>query len=410
MKTKPSVFGALIRLLVLAVAFLPSAITLLADGTPSRHWIVIEASNKSQRTLAAELGLAIEEIKDNSIAGTADDATVDRLKRRGFRILDQKSLEFILKAFPPRDSIYHDYGEAMAELSALAAADPQLVSLFSAGSSLEGRALTVLRLNSTAKNLEPSDKPGIVFMGLHHAREHLSAEIPIMLANHLVSAYKENEEMRRLLDSRDVYIIPMVNPDGAEYDIEGDRYHMWRKNRRDNGGSMGVDLNRNYGHHWGGQGSSGYPASDTYRGPAAFSEPETQAMKSFIEQRTNIKILLSFHTFSELILYPWGYTDEGIGNARDKAVFETMAQTMAQWNRYTPQQSSDLYISSGDTTDWAYGEKGIFAFTFELTPKSMSQGGFYPGAGIVQSTFDANLRPCLYLISLAADPYSVVEQ
>src|SRR3990172_6427507 len=83
-----------------------------------------------------------------------------------------------------------------------------------------------------------------------------------------------------------------------------------------------------------------------------------------------------------------------------------MAQTMAQMTGYTPEQSSDLYIASGDTTDWSWGEKGIFSFTFELTPKfSWGGGGFYPGAGAIATTFQANIRPALYLIDLADDPY-----
>ena len=82
-----------------------------------------------------------------------------------------------------------------------------------------------------------------------------------------------------------------------------------------------------------------------------------------------------------------------------------MANAMAAWNKYKPEQSSDLYITSGDTTDWSYGEKGIFSFTFELSPKSMGAGGFYPGEGAIQPTFNANLKPCLYLIDLADDPY-----
>ena len=85
-----------------------------------------------------------------------------------------------------------------------------------------------------------------------------------------------------------------------------------------------------------------------------------------------------------------------------------MAKTMAQWNGYTPEQSSQLYIASGDTTDWAWGAHKIFAFTFELTPKSMWNGGFYPGAGAIASTFAANLKPALYLLDLADDPYRAV--
>src|SRR6185369_9455689 len=96
-----------------------------------------------------------------------------------------------------------------------------------------------------------SSKPGIVYMGTHHAREHLSTEVPLLLAKYLVEN-KDKPEIKKLLDARDVYIIPMVNPDGVEYDIASGQYRMHRKNARDNGdGTLGVDLNRNYGFHWG---------------------------------------------------------------------------------------------------------------------------------------------------------------
>jgi carboxypeptidase T len=86
-----------------------------------------------------------------------------------------------------------------------------------------------------------------------------------------------------------------------------------------------------------------------------------------------------------------------------------MAKTMAGWNHYTPEQASDLYIASGDTVDWAYGTHGIFAFTFELSPSDMMDGGFYPGAGVIDRVFNDNLKPCLYLIDVAGDPYQVLE-
>ncbi len=83
---------------------------------------------------------------------------------------------------------------------------------------------------------------------------------------------------------------------------------------------------------------------------------------------------------------------------------------MAQWNHYTPQQASDLYIASGDTTDWAYGKHGIFAFTFELSPSDMMDGGFYPGARILDRVFRDNLQPCLYLIDLADNPHRALDK
>ena len=127
-------------------------------------------------------------------------------------------------------------------------------------------------------------------------------------------------------------------------------------------------------------------------------------MKGFLDARPNLAILLSYHTFSELVLYPWGGSDDQIPDQKALAAFKNMAGEMAKMTGYTPMQSSELYVATGDTCDWAWGEKGIFAFTFELTPKSMWDGGFYPGAGVVQRVTQANIRPALYLIDLSDDP------
>ena len=247
-------------------------------------------------------------------------------------------------------------------------------------------------------------------MGGHHAREHLSVEVPLLLAKFLVEA--RDETTLRLLDTRDIFIIPMVNPDGAQFDIATGNYQMWRKNRNTNAGNScaGVDINRNYGFKWGTGGSSSNACSDVYMGPTPFSEPESQAVKAFVEGHPNLKVLLTFHTYSELVLYPWGSTYDDISNRADLATFQKMAQTMAGWNGYTPQPTHDLYIASGDTTDWAYGALGIFAFTFEMSPNGggFGGGGFYPGPEEIQHSFQANLKPAMYMIDLADDPHRAV--
>lgn len=294
-------------------------------------------------------------------------------------------------------------------LRGMAASAPDLASVFSIGKSVQGRDMLAIRLNTSARGTAASTKPGIVFLGTHHAREHLSTDVPLRLAKHIIEN-RAQPEIAALLEKRDVYFVPMVNPDGVEYDIEGGRYHMHRKNMAQNAdGSTGVDLNRNYAWRWGGPGASPDPRSDTYHGPSAFSEPESRAVKAFVEARPNLKVLLSYHTFSELILYPWGGSDDPIPEERPRKAFVAMAQEMAKMTGYTPQQSSDLYVATGDTCDWAWGEKGIYAFTFELTPKSMWDGGFYPGAAAVAKTLQANIRPALYLIDLADDPLRVLK-
>lgn len=379
-----------------------------ALNSDERVWVVVEAPSKSARNALVEAGVSIEEVMGSRVGGVAAPKALAKLKALGVPYISAALKDrFGELAFPAEDSPFHDYAETEAALRGLAAAAPELASLFSIGKSHGGKALHALRLNSSAKGYdEPSKKPGIIFLGTHHAREHLSTEVPLLIAKHLVEN-RAKPEIARLLATRDIYFVPMVNPDGVEYDLRGDTYHMHRKNLRDNkDGSVGVDLNRNYDFRWCQGGASRDTESDTYCGPSAFSEPETQAVRDFVRSRKdNVKILLSYHTFSELILYPWGGADEDIPNAKDLATYKAMAGEMGKMTGYRPQKSSDLYVATGDTTDWSYGELGIFSFTFELTPKSMWSGGFYPGAKAIAPTVAANIRPALYLIDLADDPH-----
>lgn len=377
---------------------------------PGMHWAAIRAKDKQVRSALATGGFSIENVVEDMSYGFATEEILDSLILQGFEVVSHFPVEeFKADDFPEKDGIYHNYAEMKAALENLTRSYPGLVHLISMGNTLEGRQILGVRINSTIRNAdEPSGLPGIIFMGGHHAREHLSVEVPIKLATYMAQGFMNDDAIRRVLANRDVYIFPSINPDGSEFDIAGGSYKSWRKNRRANSGSScaGVDLNRNYGFKWGTGGSSTNACSDVYMGTAPFSEPETQAVKAFVESKPNLKILLSFHTFSELILYPWGHTYDPIANGRDLSAYQTMARTMATWNGYKPQPSADLYITSGDTTDWSYGTLGIFSFTFELSPKNMwGGGGFYPGPDAIEKTFQANIRPAMYLIDLADDPH-----
>lgn len=387
------------------------------EESSGKKFVQIAAKDKFERSRIADLGISIEAVRSDSVWGIAHEGALERLKQSGFPLLGTYDIELArgghqgILDFPPEDSRFHNYKETLAALRDLTSKNADIASLSSIGKTIEGRDIWAIHINTTpdAHRTGTSNKPGVIYMGNHHAREHVSAEVPLMFAQHLLTN-RRDPKLEPLLDARDIWIIPMVNPDGVEFDISTTKYKWWRKNRRDNGdGTFGVDLNRNYGYRWGTGGSDTDTNSEVYMGKAPFSEPESQAIRDFVSSKVNTKVLLSFHTFSELILYPWGSTHDPIGNNRDRQVFEKMARTMAQWNKYTPQQSSDLYIASGDTTDWAYGERGIFAFTFELSPKDMWGGGFYPGQGMIDKIFQDNLRPCLYLLEVSDDPYKVLD-
>lgn len=374
-----------------------------------RYWVRAKAPTVKERSQIADIGVSIESFKAGEIGGIATKAEVKALKKTNLLIDATELNTFHTQDFPSEDASYHNYAELTQALQQLATDNPSSAEVSSIGQSVQGRELWRIRITSDIHNQE--GLPAIVFLGGHHAREHLSMEVPLLLAQHLLRELKNNNpEIKRLLSTREVHIIPVVNPDGSEFDISTGTYKYWRKNRASVGrNKFGVDLNRNYAFGWGGAGSSSSPDSDTYRGPSAFSEPETRAIKAFIESQSHLTTLLSFHTFSELILYPWGHTNGRMPDQRDWQLHKTMAETMAQWNNYEPMQSSELYLASGDTTDWSYGEHKIISFTFELDPKDMFSGGFYPGADITEQVFNKNLRACLFLLEYADNPYRVLE-
>lgn len=400
---------------VWVLAFIQSSMTFAEN-----RFIQVEAIARNERNQITNDGMSIEFVRSDSVWGFANENAIKKIKKDGFKILSNldQSIgrgghdgDFNSLNFPPSDRKYHTYAQVSEVLYQLAQKNPDVARVQIIGKTIEKRDILALHLNSTPEALteSTSNKPGVIFMGNHHAREHLSVEVPLMLAEYLLQ-HRNDPQITAMLNTRDIWILPMINPDGSEYDIEGEHYKFWRKNRRINAdGSFGVDLNRNYGFKWGTGGSDSDTTSDIYMGSAPFSEPETLAVRDFITEHANTTILLSFHSYSELILYPWGHSETPIENQRDFAVFKKMAETMATWNHYTPQQSSDLYITSGDTTDWAYGEKGIFAFTFELSPGNLEGGGFYPGSRMIEQVFKNNLKPCLYLIDLASNPYQVLD-
>ncbi len=380
-----------------------------ANGSEDLYIMKIKAKDKHERTQIANLGISIERVESDYVMGTGTKSELLRIESLGQLIHSFPLKNVEIQGFPSEDRDFHDYNELLRAIEELKETYPDLLRVEELGRSIEGRLIFNLRISEDPDT--SGNKPGIVFMGGHHSREHVSVELPLHIAKKILKLYQENDSrVRSLLAGREIHIIPLVNPDGTEWDIRDNTYHMWRKNKRVNSdGSFGVDLNRNYGFQWGTGGSSTNPRSDVYMGKEPFSEPETQIIKSFVENHTNLTILVSFHTFSELILYPWGHTYDSIANQTDFAVHKTMAEKMAEWNGYTPQQSSDLYIASGDTTDWSYGQHRLISFTFELDPRDFNGGGFYPGQGRLPTVYQKNWEPALYLIGYADNPYRVLQ-
>jgi len=271
---------------------------------------------------------------------------------------------------------YKDYAQIRAYTESLAAARPDLASNIVAGRSLQGRDQFGLRITSTVG----TDKPAIVIHGLQHAREWITGMSTTYVADRLVRTYDTDPAIHTLLDTYEFYIIPVMNPDGYVYTWTNNR--LWRKNRRPNpDGTFGIDLNRNWGYQWGALpqgGSSGSPNNDTYRGPAPFSEPETTAMSQFVIDHPNVLMYVDVHSYSQLVLSAWGYTDEPPPDASlfdvlnagiVSAIHDVHGMTYVGGPTYTT-----IYPANGTSTDWVYGERNVLGWGPEL--RDTGENGF----------------------------------
>ena len=349
------------------------------------------------------LGLDIWQVKEDHVVLRAEEAQAARLRQMGYTTDEIVQTETHISMFATAEAIaaYHSAETLEDDLRQLAESRPEIAELREIGRSVEERPIWALRIGERR-----ATEHKLLFMGCHHAREWVSVEVPYLLAEHLVKNAGQ-APVRDWLQRGEIWVAPMVNPDGHEYSRTRDR--LWRKNRRHNAdGSIGVDPNRNYGYMWGTRNddiSSQVPSDDTYVGPRAFSEPETRAVRNLVA-RELFRGIITYHSYSQLILYPWGYTEQPIPDAIDRATMIELAERMQQLMRnvhgatYRPLQSSQLYGIPvvGDTTDWTYGEYAIPSFTIELRPDSPQAGGFILPPEQIQPTFEENLPAALEFI------------
>jgi carboxypeptidase T len=415
----------IVTVLVAVVALLAGPATAGAATQPAaaeRSYRVEGVRDRAARSAVAATGAAVELVQRSALVVTATPSEVERIRQLGHRVTvlgpARAPAAAEPKAFPPADSGYHDYAELTAEVADVAAAYPSLVRRFSVGRSYQGRELWAAKVSDNVAADEA--EPEALFTCGQHAREHLSVEMCLYLLDELTSDYGSDSQVTSMVNSREVYLVFNLNPDGSEYDIATGAYRSWRKNRQPNSGSsaVGTDLNRNWAYRWGCcGGSSGSPSSSTYRGPSAFSAPETRAVRDFVASRVvggtqQLRTAIDFHTYSELVLWPYGYTYSNTAtgmNADQYNTFATMGRAMAATNGYTPEQASDLYIADGTLPDWAWGTHRIFAFTFEMYPRSSSPG-FYPPDEVITRETSRNRAAVLYLLGLSDCPYRAIGQ
>ncbi|MBF0547998.1 MAG: zinc carboxypeptidase [Candidatus Riflebacteria bacterium] len=255
---------------------------------------------------------------------------------------------------------YYNYDRLTSTLNNWAQQYSSIARLCSIGKTFEGRDILAMEVTENPDANQP--KPAALIDGAHHSREWISMEVAMEALKEILEGYGKDQNLTRLVKERKIWFVPLVNPDGLVYNQTKDGF--WRKNRRPiDGTHFGVDLNRNYGYQWGGLGASTDPSADTFRGSGPFSEAETLAIKGLAE-REHFQVSVSFHSYSELILYPFGYA-KGVSCPGDPT-FKSLAQGMSQFNHYAPMKSAELYPASGDSDDWLYGTQKTFAVTVEI--------------------------------------------
>ncbi len=262
----------------------------------------------------------------------------------------------------------------------------------------EGRPIYWLKISDNP-NVDESE-PELLYTALHHAREPISLSQLIFYMYYVLENYNTNPKIKALVDNLEMYFVPMLNPDGYNYNqtTNPNGGGMWRKNRRNNlDGTFGVDLNRNYSYQWGGLGASANTNDDTYRGSSAFSEPETQAIQFFVENHL-FNFAFNYHTYSDLLLYPYGYDVNKI--TPDDAYFKAFTPVLVSENHFANILTSELYPAAGDSDDWMYGDSTknkVFAMTPEV---GSYNDGFWPQTSRIITLCQKNILANLTLAEL----------
>jgi len=302
---------------------------------------------------------------------------------------------------------FYTFDEVVTELDSMRMLYPNIITeKDSIGQTHEGRAIWMIKISDNPEQDE--DEPQLLYTAMHHAREPGSMMTVMYFMYYLLENYGSDPEVTYLVNNREFYFIPVVNPDGYEYnrEMEPAGGYLWRKNKRDNDLDSlfnesfdGVDLNRNYANNWGydNLGSSPDGRAITYRGPAPFSEPETQAIAELCLEK-NFKIALNYHTFGNWLIYPWGYIKSF--ETPDSNIFRRFANEMTRFNKYiygTTDQTVKYQVN-GNSDDWMYGEQNLKNKIFSMTPEiGNNSDSFWPDPSRIYPQAQENVYPNLFV-------------
>ncbi len=356
-----------------------------------------------------ELDLVMDRAQADKLEAQGIGVTLTRVK--GGMTVRQFAAEQAAAGF----NVWRSYDEAGGirdQLYAAARRNPQLVKLEVLGHTGQGREIIAVKLTQGAQEQPDGARPAVLYSSTQHAREWISTEVNRRLMNHYISRWRANDrEVRKLLQTTELWFILVANPDGYQYTFEHER--LWRKNLRDNNGDGqtqvgdGVDPNRNFPNHWGydEEGSSSIQSSETYRGPAPLSEPETQAMVGLLD-RIGFAFQVNWHSAGQWLLYAEGW-QTGTPTA-DDPIYYAMSGNLDDpaIDEFHPGLSSDvLYVTNGETTDYAHGVTGALAWTPELSEGCDGCGFVFPDdEALVQAEFERNLPFAHSVARSAVDP------
>ena len=398
---------------------------LAALGIPIDHGEFIpEVSYTSDFSL-----FEIEQIRNAGIPVTVEITDVVRHYReqrahehnstlRGYQVID--NCKSISPDYPTPQGFslgsmggFFTYNEMLAHLDTMSTRFPNLITSRQPIDTLttwDGRKIWYIKISDNPNLKEP--EPEVLFTALHHAREPVSLSQMIFFMYYLLENYQTDELVTALIDHTEMYFIPCVNPDGYFYNetIEPNGGGLWRKNRRPNPDStFGVDLNRNYGYMWGydNNGSSDNMNSNVYRGPAPFSEPETEMIRNFCNLHT-FRLAFNYHAYGELMIYPFGFKHST--QTPDSNFFFQQGKLTTRANEYifgTGDQTVG-YIVNGSSDDWMYGDTlekpAIYSFTPEVGP---GQWGFWPPSNAIEDLCKEQVFQNMWMVSGALNQGTV---
>ncbi len=397
--------------ILISIIAVSMMVTALAASAERPMLLRVNIQSKADMEFVRQSGFDIAYVEGDFIEIVAGDDDLAKLTSAGFsiEIIHEDLVAFYQSRFPIGTTMggFPTFDEAIAYMDSLHGVYPTLTSeRQTIGQSLEGRELWMMKISDNPWADE--DEPEYFVNSLIHAREPMGLEASLRFMSHLCDNYGSDPQVTDLVDNREIYFVPVVNPDGYEYNRQTNPNGggMWRKNRRRvDSWNYGVDLNRNWGYMWGydNNGSSPDPGSEVYRGDSTFSEPETQVMREFINGR-NFSIILNIHSYGNLMLYPWGYSDI---YTEDNELLNSISVDACGdngWEIGTPWEV--LYNTNGDACDWQYGERTekpkILTFVTEI---GSDWDGFWPDPNRIDDLWADELPIMLHLAEIADNPY-----